>query len=65
MARVRAARVRREDKRWVRIAVHQCTGCRASRVRIERRRRAPGFARTEGSDEMTLDAARGTVLLAT
>lgn len=65
LARVRAAKVRREDKRWVRIAVHQCTGCHASRVRIERRRRAPGFVRTEGSDEMTLDAARGAALLAT
>lgn len=65
MARVRAAKVRRDDKRWVRIAVHQCTGCHASRVRIERRRRAPGFVRTEGSEEMTLDAARGAALLAT
>ena len=65
MARVRAAKVRRDDKRWVRIAVHQCSGCHASRVRIERRRRAPGFVRTEASDEMSLDAARGAALLAT
>jgi hypothetical protein len=65
MARVRAAKVRRDDKRWVRIAVHQCTGCHASRVRIERRRRAPGFVRTDASDEMSLDAVRGAALLAT
>jgi len=65
MARVREGRVRREDRRWVRIVIHQCPGCHASRVRLERRRRAPGFARTESSEEITLDAARGAVLLAT
>lgn len=65
MTRVRAAKVRREDKRWVRIVVHQCPACHASRVRIERRRRGPGFTRTEQSDEIVLDATRGAVLLAT
>lgn len=65
LARVRAAKVRREDKRWVRIVVHQCPRCHASRVRIERRRRARGYARTEGMEEMTFDAARGAVLFAT
>jgi len=65
MTRVRAAKVGREDRRWMRIVVHQCPVCRASRVRIERRRRGPGYTRTDQSDEIVLDAARGAVLLAT
>ncbi|MDQ7844395.1 MAG: hypothetical protein QN141_05520 [Armatimonadota bacterium] len=65
MTRVRAAKVGRGDRRWMRIVVHQCPVCRASRVRIERRRRGPGYTRTDQSEEIVLDAARGAVLLAT
>lgn len=65
LARVRAAKVRRDDRSWMRIAVHQCSGCHASRVRIERRRRAGGVVRTDPAEEINLDAARGAALLAT
>jgi len=65
LARVRQGRVRPEDRRWVRIVVHQCPVCHASRLRIEGRRRGAGFARTETSQEITLDPVRGAALLAT
>lgn len=65
LARVRQGRVRPEDRRWVRMVVHQCPVCHASRVRIEGRRRGAGFTRTETSQEIALDPVRGAALLAT
>lgn len=65
LTRVRAGKVERGDKTWMRIAVHQCPVCQASRVRIEKRRRALGLVRTEPSEEMELDSAQSTALLAT
>lgn len=65
LARVREGKVDPSDRSWMRIAVHQCPTCRASRVRIERRRRGFGIVRTEPTDEIVMDAARGSALLAT
>lgn len=65
LARARAARVEPQDRSWMRIVVHQCPVCFAGRVRIERRRRAHGLVRTEPGEELVLDEARGSALLAT
>lgn len=64
LARVKAGKVQRQDKAWMRIAVHQCPVCQAARVRIEKRRRAVGFTRTEPTEEMTFEPAHGATLLA-
>lgn len=63
LARVRAGTVQRGDKIWMRIAVHQCPVCQAARVRIEKRRRAVGFTRSEPTEEMTFEPAHGATLL--
>lgn len=66
LARVRAGRVHRSDRTWMRIVIHQCPICQAARVRIERCRRIPlGGAVVESAQEMGFDAARGAALLAT
>lgn len=65
LARVRAGKVARHDRSWMRIAVHQCPVCLASRIRIERRRRFLGVVRTEPAQEIDLDPVRGSALLAT
>ncbi len=66
LARVRAGRVQRTDRTWMRIVVHQCPICHAARVRIERCRRTPlGGVVAESAQEMEFDAVRGAALLAT
>lgn len=65
LARVRAGKVQPQDRMWMRIAIHQCPICFAGRVRIEKRKRAAGWVRTEPQDEFLLDEARGSALLAT
>lgn len=65
LARVRAGRPQSQDRVWTRIAIHQCPGCLAGRVRIEKCRPGPGFVRSEPEDEFLLDEARGSALLAT
>jgi hypothetical protein len=66
LARVRAGRVHRSDRTWMRIVIHQCPVCLAARVRIERCRRIPlGGMVVESAQEMGFDAARGAALLAT
>lgn len=65
LARVRAGRPQSQDRVWTRIVIHQCPGCLAGRVRIERCRRGIGFVRSESQEEFLLDEARGSVLLAT
>ena len=64
LARVKAGNVQRQDRIWMRIAVHQCAVCQAARVRIEKRRRTIGFTRTEPTEEIAFEAAHAAALLA-
>lgn len=65
LSRVRAGRPQFQDRVWMRIVIHQCPGCLAGRVRIEKCRRGHGFMRAESQEEFLLDEARGSALLAT
>lgn len=65
LTRVREGPPHPQDRNWMRIVIHQCPGCFAGRVRIERCRRGIGFVRSESQEEFLLDEARGSVLLAT
>lgn len=64
MSRMRAGKVDRRDRAWMRLVVHQCPVCLATRVRVERRRRLKGIVRTEPYDELKLDSVRGASLSA-
>ncbi len=61
-ARARAASVTRGGRQWVRVVIHQCSICRSSRVRIERRRRFFGFVLTTPARELVLNARGSTAV---
>ncbi len=62
-ARVRQAGIKRGDKAWVRVVVHQCPVCLNSRIRIEQRHRVLGLVRTDPAREIDLDARGSAVVM--
>ncbi len=61
-ARLRVAGVSPGTGEWMRVAVHQCSVCLTSRVRIERRHRALGWVRTGPRRDLALDARRSSAI---
>jgi len=55
-ARLRLGGVSPVTREWMRVAIHQCSACLTSRVRMERRRRFLGWVRTGYRRDLVLDA---------
>ncbi len=61
-ARLRVAGVSPGRREWMRVAVHQCSVCLTSRVRIERRHRVLGWVRTGPRRDRALDARASSAI---